>query len=81
MKIYNRIDEQGRFLGAVYRADEYGSQEITHGYSVLQCHQCLYEQDAFSLLETLCVAQELAYDEGFVLELLSVNGDINNERN
>lgn len=69
MKLYNRIDERGRFLGPTYRMDEYGPQEDTHGYSVLQANKCAYGDKAFEALELLCLAQECCWDEGMSIVL------------
>ena len=39
MKFYNRLDEQGRFLGLKYDLTSTAGQENTHTYSYLYCRK------------------------------------------
>jgi len=68
LAVFNRIDEQGRYLDSVYYNQPTYGQFDTHSYSVLKAEtEISYPKPPYKMLESLCLAQEYALDQGFNL--------------
>lgn len=69
LAVFNRIDEQGRYLGSVFRNNYVAGQYHSESYSVLACEKAISDPEKpYKALEMLCLAQDYALEQGFVLD-------------